>query len=93
MNLYEILNKLNIEYSEIEHEKVYTVKQAQNIKSRINGIGCKNLFLTDRKGKYILVVLEDSKKANIKDLAKISNTNRLSFASEEELRNILNLEQ
>lgn len=93
MNIYEILKELNIQYEEIEHEKVFTVEQAQNVKSKIEGIGCKNLFLTDRKGKYILVVLEDSKKANIKELAQISNTNRLSFASDEELKNILKLEQ
>lgn len=93
MDLYEVLDKLNIQYSEIEHEKVYTVQQAQNIKLMIDGIGCKNLFLTDKKGKYTLVILEDNKKANIKDLAKISSTNHLSFASEKELKNILNLEQ
>ncbi len=45
MDLYEVLDKLNIQYSEIEHEKVYTVQQAQNIKLTIDGIGCKNLFL------------------------------------------------
>lgn len=93
MNIYEILKGLNIQYEEIEHEKVFTVEQAQNVKSKIEGIGCKNLFLTDRKGKYILVVLEDSKKANIKELAQISDMNRLSFASDEELKNILKLEQ
>ena len=93
MNIYEILKGLNIQYEEIEHEKVFTVDQAQNVKSKIEGIGCKNLFLTDRKGKYILVVLEDSKKANIKELAQISDMNRLSFASDEELKNILKLEQ
>ncbi len=55
MNLYEILKKLNIEFNEIEHEPVFAVKQAQTVKEKIEGIGCKNLFLTDKKGKYVLV--------------------------------------
>jgi len=93
MNLYEILDRLNIQYSEIEHKKIYAIEKAQSIKSRISGIGCKSLFLTDRKGKYILIVLEDNKNANIRYLSKICNTSHLSFASKEELKNILNLEQ
>ena len=93
MKIYEILKELNIQYEEIEHEKVFTVEQAKNVKTKIDGIGCKNLFLTNRKGKYILVVLEESKKANIKELAQASDTNHLSFASNEELNSILKLEQ
>lgn len=92
-NLYEILEKLKIPYSEIEHEKVCTVEQAQRIKSRIDGVGCKNLFLTDKKGKYILAILKDSKKADMKKLARISAAGRLSFAGDAELKNILNLER
>ena len=65
MNLYEILDKLNIKYEEVEHEAVFTAEQAQFIKVEIEGIGCKNLFLTDKKGKYFLVLMQDNKKANI----------------------------
>ena len=31
MNLYEILNELNIKYDEIEHDAVYTVEEANRI--------------------------------------------------------------
>lgn len=55
--------------------------------------GVRTCSYTDKKGKYTLVVLEDSKKANIRELAKLSNTNHLSFANEEELKNILKLEK
>lgn len=93
MNLYDILKKLNIEYEEIEHEPVFTIEQAQFIKSKIAGVGCNNLFLTNNKGKFYLIVLEESKKANIKEIEKIVNASHLSFASIESLKEVLNLEQ
>ena len=66
MNLYDIFDKLNISYDEIEHEAVYTVEEANKIESMIDGIGCKNLFLTDKKGCYYLYVLKDDKRADLK---------------------------
>ena len=93
MNLYEILDKLNIKYEEVEHEAVFTAEQAQFIKVEIEGIGYKNLFLTDKKGKYFLVLMEDNKKANIKEIAKITGASHLSFASKDELEKILLLKQ
>lgn len=91
MNLYEILMQLNIEFEEIEHEPVFTVEQAKSIVNKIDGTGCKNLFLTDKKGKYFLAILEDNKKANIKNIAKTVNTSHLSFADISELKSILQL--
>lgn len=93
MNLYDILNKLSIEYKEIAHEPVFTLEQAQFIKKHINGTGCKNLFLTSKNGNYYLVLSDESKKANIKEIAKSVNESHLSFASTEQLKEILNLEQ
>lgn len=62
MDLYTSLTDLGIAYDEVEHDPVYTVEQVQSIKSKISGIGCKNLFLTDHhRTKYLLVIL---KKAN-----------------------------
>ena len=63
------------------------------IKNRIKGIGCKNLFLTDKKNKYFLVIIEDHKKANIKEIERITASSHLSFANDEELREILSLKQ
>ena len=90
MDIYDIFKQLNIEFKETEHEPIFTIEQAQNIKS-INGTGCKNLFLTNRKKNYYLVLLEETKRANIKDIAKLVNESHLSFASEIELNNILKL--
>ena len=91
MTIYEVLDKLKIKYEEITHEAVFTVEEANAIEEAINGVGCKNLFLTNKKWKYYIYVLEDSKQANLKELQTFLNEKRLSFGKEEELNEILNL--
>ena len=92
-NVYDILKKLEIEFEEKTHEAVYTIEEAKNISNMIDGIGCKSLFLTNKKGKYVLLVIEEEKKANIKLIEKIVNVKHLSFASEEDLKNILGVDR
>ena len=90
MALYKILEELNINYDEISHKAVFTVEEAKLANENIKGIGCKNLFLTDKK-KYYLVILEENKMANIKAIGEFIESNRLSFASPERLKNVLDL--
>lgn len=92
MNLYETLDYLNIDYKEIEHKKVMTVEEAKHIESMIDGIGSKNLFLTDKKDKYVLVLIHEDKQANIKKIGELIGIKHLSFAKPEELMDILGLE-
>ena len=92
MNIYEIIEKLNIKYEEIVHDAVYTMEEAMKIKKSLEGIECKNLFLKS-KDNYFLLVIEGTKKANLKEIEKKFNIKRLTFASEEELMSILNLLQ
>ena len=92
MNIYDVLNKLNIKYAEVYHKQVFTALEAQEIKEQIDGIGCKNLFLTD-KINYYLALLEDNKKADLKYLKEILNSKKLTFASPKELEEILKLQQ
>lgn len=91
MTIYEILDELKISYEEISHKAVFTVEEANAIEEQINGVGCKNLFLTNKKGKYYIYILEDSKQANLKELQIFLNEKRLSFGKEEELNKILKL--
>ena len=92
MNLYAVLKELNIIYEEISHDKVMTIEEAKKIENMIDGIGSKNLFLTDKKN-YYLVVLEENKKANIKDLMAVIGCKKLSFASSDRLKEVLDLEE
>ena len=63
-DIYEVLDKLNIEYKEVEHKKVFTSEQAEYIKEMIEGMGVKNLFLKN-KGNYYLYLINDDKKADL----------------------------
>lgn len=92
MKLYDVLKELNIKYEEVSHEKVMTVEEAMKLENMIEGIGSKNLFLTDKKN-YYLVILEENKRANIKELASILGCKKLSFASSERLKEVLDLEE
>lgn len=92
MEIYDILNKLNIKYEELEHKAVYTIEEAlkENIPGRINGIECKNLFVKS-KNKYYLIFLRCDKRADLKFIATIAETTKFSFANEKELNEILGL--
>lgn len=93
MEILDLLKELGIKYDLVKHEKVKTVIEAQHIKERIEGIGCKNLFLKDKKGSYFLVVIQGDKRVDIKGLERILNVKNLSFASSSELMEILGLEE
>lgn len=92
MEIRQVLKNLGIQYKEVEHPPVFTAEDAQFIKKQLPGIGCKSLFLTDaHKEKYLLVCLDDSQKANLRRIAKIAGFSRLSFASPEELYELVKL--
>ena len=44
LDIYDILDKLNIEYEKVNHDKVYTAEESKYIKNMINGVGGKTLF-------------------------------------------------
>ena len=77
MDIYEVFKKLNIEYNEIEHKPLYTILDAKVIKGKIEGQECKNLFLTDNKDGYYLVIIEDKKRADLKQLQELLIDNDL----------------
>lgn len=91
-NIYNILKALGINYNEIEHKAVYTIEEAlkEDIPNRIDGVECKNLFVKGKK-KYYLVFIKADKRADLKAIANILNEAKLSFANENELKDILNL--
>lgn len=90
MDIFEVLNKFEIKYDLVKHEPVYTCEQAQNINILIDGTGCKNLFVYDKKNFY-LVILPDNKKADMKAIEKQIGSKRLSFCSETRLSDMLGL--
>ncbi|PAB58712.1 prolyl-tRNA synthetase associated domain-containing protein [Anaeromicrobium sediminis] len=91
--VYDILDKLNIVYEKTEHRAVYTADEANEFAPVKKGMSCKNLFLRNKKGEeHYLVVVQDHKRLNLKELTKKIGCTSLSFASEKRLKKYLNLE-
>ena len=93
MNLYEILDSLKIGYKQVEHNAVFTIEESkkEDILSKIDGLGCKNLFLKDSRKRYYLVILQEDKKVRINEVAKKIGATHMSFANETELMDLLGL--
>lgn len=91
MDILEVLKNLNITYEIQEHVPVYTVDDIKKIFWKLKGIGGKNLFLKDARGKFFLYILPQDKRADLKILANKINSKRLSFANEVELKTYLGL--
>lgn len=91
--VYQILEELGISYVRHDHPPVFTVDQAEQHWKNIDGAHCKNLFLRNKKGnRHYLVILESSKKPDLKTLNRDLGEDRLSFASPERLMRYLGLE-
>lgn len=85
--VYDLFKKLNIEYDVVNHPALYKASDRENISIDFkDSICCKNLLLKDKKeDKLFLISLPIDKRADLKNIAKDLNTNRLTFATEEEL--------
>ncbi len=93
MEIFKLLNELEITFQKLEHAPVYTVEESRQLRifEKLSGQACKNLFLRNKRGEYFLLVLPADKRADLKFIAKLLNLPRLSFASEEELTALMNL--
>ena len=86
------LRELGIEYTRHEHPPAATVEEAVPHWAAIDATHCKNLFLRNQKGdRHYLVVLEASKKADLRAVAEQIGDGKLSFASPERLMKHLGL--
>lgn len=84
--VYAALDALGIGYERYEHPPVFTSEDASKHWDPIPGTQCKNLFLRNKKGdRHYLVILEISKRADLKDLVKVVADDRLSFGSPDRL--------
>ena len=86
------LRELAIGYTRHEHPAAATVEEAEPHWAEIDATHCKNLFLRNQKGdRHYLVVLEASKKADLRAVADQIGDGKLSFASPERLMKHLGL--
>lgn len=90
--IYEVFEKLNIDFEYYEHPPVPTVEEAIKYWKGMDATKCKNLFFRNHKGnKHYLVILEHSQNLRIKDLEGRLKQGKISFASEQRLMKYLGL--
>ena len=86
------LRELGIEFTRHEHPPVPTVEDALEHWAEIDATHCKNLFLRNQKGnRHYLVIIEFSKRADLRKVADQIGDGKLSFASPDRLMNYLGL--
>ncbi len=81
------LDSRQISYELLEHEPVYTSKQA----ARIRGLGLKNgakSLLLKVNGDFIMFVLPGNEKLDSKKLKNITGSKKIRFASPQEVEEI-----
>ena len=77
----------------IHHAPVRTSADCTEIERELHTSGCKNLFLRSSSGTaWYLVLLPPEEKADLRALAVQLGEKRLSFAGEEDVKNILHTE-
>lgn len=91
--LYEVLDRLGIQYEYHEHPPLATIEEAIVHWKDYNSGRCKNIFFRNHKGnRHYLVILEHLRKLDIHDLEKRLRQGKLTFASDARLKKYLGLE-
>lgn len=90
--VYDVLEKLLIEFERVDHEAARTIEDCKMIDEELGTKICKNLFLCNRqKTDFYLLLMDGDKRFVTKNFSKTIGSSRLSFASEESLLEILNV--
>lgn len=87
------LKENGIDFEIVTHSPAFTLEECQKINSLIDGRICKNLLLKTDSGKVTyLLLIRDDKRFVTKEISKKLGCSRLSFASAEYMKNLLNTE-
>jgi len=89
VEMVRILDELGISYTLHTHPPLRTVEDSRNLRGDIEGAHIKNLYLRDGKKKNYLVVAEESRKVDLKELVQTIGGGRLSFGSADRLMEFL----
>ena len=88
-NVYETMAELGIGFERVDTDPGITMEDCQNINAGIGGRIVKSIFLCNRQQtKFYLYVTRDDKPFVTRDFGQALGIPRVSFASEEKLREI-----
>ena len=89
---YEFLKKENIDFEVAEHRAVYNMAELAEVEMPYPECDAKNLFVRDDKRRdYYLITVKGDKRVDLKAFRREMGTRPLTFASAEELFEILGL--
>lgn len=92
IRVYDLLDRLNIEFFRVDHEPAMTMEVCGELNKALGCEICKNLFLCNRqKTKFYLLLIHGDKKFATKDISAQINSPRLSFASGEDMERYLDI--
>ena len=90
--IYEYIKNKQIWYEITEHKAVYSMSEISEVEIPYPEADAKNLFVRDdKKENYYLITVRGNKRVNLKEFRKENNTRPLSFASEKELKDIIQI--
>lgn len=93
IRVYDLLDRLNIEYQRVDHEAVDTMEACAAVDEVLEpAVICKNLFLTNSaRTEYYLLMLCAEKKFKTAEVSKQIGASRLSFADADKMLEYLDI--
>ena len=92
IKVYDFLDMCGVEYYRVDHNEADTMEKCEKIEKELKTVICKNLFLCNRqKTEFYLLMMPGNKVFKTKDFSPLMGSSRLSFATSEDLLEILNL--
>lgn len=90
LRCYALLNALGIPYTRVDHDHADTMEDCAAISEKLGVSICKNLLLTPRnRSAFYLLCMAPDKPFSTKDFSKMIGASRLSFATGEDLEELL----
>ena len=91
--VYECLARLDIPFARVDHEAAFTMEDCVAIGEALDVSICKNLLLTPRnRSAFYLLAMPGDKPFVTKELSKQIGSSRLSFATAEDLEQLLGMQ-
>ncbi len=92
IRVYDLLDRLGVEYQRIDHEAAMTMEACAAIDEVLDATICKNLLLCNRQcTAFYLLLLPGEKPFKTSVASKIIGSSRLSFASPEYMERFLDI--
>lgn len=90
-DIYDILKKKRITYKQVKHRMINTKEDIDKIKSKIDGIFVKSVFVRSNLNRYYMICYDSDKDVDIIKIANYIGLNRFVVASKEEVFTIFRL--